>query len=299
MNTPQSNGPSRPLAQVLLVTGKGGVGKTTVAAGLAMLHAESGRDAVLVEFGDGQSGERALAGKHRRVQHRVIRPDEALQRGATPLFGSATLAKLALGNFAMRPLLRAAPAVRELAMLESVRQIAVEHPDARVVVDLPATGHSVAWLRVPRQGKDFLVEGPLFDMCDRVAKELLAPGRASILVVTLPEALVLEETLELCQSIERDAAMPVDRIVVNRVPVALSPRALEEARALAASANPHAESYRAFANVLEARAAASAAALASLDALSHHDHTLWRLPLGPVDPTSVEVARWLRAEGAA
>lgn len=299
MSTPAAQRPPRPLAQVLLVTGKGGVGKTTVAAGLAMLHAESRGDAVLVEFGDGQSGERALAGKHRRVQHRVIRPDEALQRGATPLFGSATLAKLALGNFAMRPLLRAAPAVRELAMLESVRQIAAEHPDARVVVDLPATGHSVAWLRVPRQGKDFLAEGPLFDMCDRVAKELLAPGRASILVVTLPEALVLEETLELCHAIERDAGMPVDRIVVNRVPTALSPRALEEARAMGASASPQAEAYRALAAVLEARAAASAAALASLDTLLHRDHTLWRLPLAAVDPTSAEVARWLRAEGAA
>src|SRR5690606_35009839 len=97
------------LAPVVLVTGKGGVGKTTVAASLAVLHAEAHGAATLVELGDGQSGKRALRGCRARVEHIVLRPDEALQRGAAPLFGSALLAKLALGNFAMKPLLRAAP----------------------------------------------------------------------------------------------------------------------------------------------------------------------------------------------
>ena len=109
---------------MLLVTGKGGVGKTTVAASLAVMDAELRGFAALVEFGDGQSGKRALAGTGGLVEHIVVRPEEALRRGATPLFGSATLARLALGNFAMKPLVRAAPAVRELAMLESVRQLA-------------------------------------------------------------------------------------------------------------------------------------------------------------------------------
>ena len=66
------------------------------------------------------------AGTGRLVEHIVMRPEEALRRGATPLFGSATLAKLALGNFAIKPLLKAAPAIRELALLESVRQMVAE-----------------------------------------------------------------------------------------------------------------------------------------------------------------------------
>ncbi len=291
--------PPRSLAPAVLVMGKGGVGKTTVAASLAVLDAETHGVAALVEFGDGESGRRALAGAHRNVEHIVIKPAEAIQRGATPLFGSATVAKLALDNFAMRPLLRAAPAVRELAMLEAVRQVVAERPGMRVVVDMPATGHGVAWLRVPRQGRDFLGSGPLFDMCDRVAKELVSPGRASILVVTLPERLVIEETLELCAAISNEVGIDVARVVVNRVPFSLPSAAVDEARALASGSGAVADAARSLLDVLIAREAAADEVAASLQALSLRRHAIWRVPLAPVDPSARDVARWLRAEGAA
>ncbi|MFO0760454.1 MAG: hypothetical protein U0359_28495 [Byssovorax sp.] len=290
--------PPRSLAPVWLVMGKGGVGKTTIAAGLAALEAETHGQAVLVELGDGESGKRALAGARKGVEHIVIRPADALEKAATPLFGSATIAKLVLNNFAMKPLLRAAPAIRELAALEVVRQIAGERPGVRVIVDMPATGHGVAWLRVPRQGRDFLGSGPLFDLCERLGEELIAPGKASILVVTLPERLVIEETLELCAALERETGLGAERIVVNRMPEAFPDGALASAQALAAEGGPLAAHAAALAEALAARAIQREESLAAIEILARHEHHVFRVPLAPVDPAARDVARWLRAEGA-
>jgi len=288
-----------PLAQVVLVTGKGGVGKTTVAAGLAAARVQAGGAAVVVEFGDGESGRRLL----RRlppgsIEHVAIAPQDAVARAATPLFGSALLAKAVLGNFAFKRFMRATPAVRELAMLECVRMVAAEHPGARVVVDMPATGHGSAWLRVAAQLRAFARVGPLYDLADRVCKELLAPGRSSIVVVTLPERLVLQETLELCHAMDRQVGVFPSRLVVNRYPVALPVEALDDARSLAATGEvPAIDGLLA---EIEARNASLTEADASLREVLHAASiTPVVLPAAPVDPTTAQVARWLIAEDAA
>jgi arsenite/tail-anchored protein-transporting ATPase len=303
MNAPPASARSqltpRRLAPVVFVLGKGGVGRTTVAASLAVLEASQRGRAVLVEFGDGVSGRRALRDAHRRVTHVALDPDEVLQRGATPLFGSATIARLVLGNFAMRRLVQAAPAVREVATLESVRQVSQGHPGVRVIVDMPATGHSVALLRVARQGRDHLQSGPLWKYCDRLCREVVAPDRASVVVVTLPERLVLEETLELCDAIAAETGLSVDSLVVNRMPVAVPAAALDAARALAADAGPLAAPAVVLAAVLAARELAAREARAALAAVSLGRYPVWSLPLEPVDPCAADVARWLAAQGAA
>jgi anion-transporting ArsA/GET3 family ATPase len=285
--------------QAVLVMGKGGVGKTTVAAALAVLEVERRGRAVLVEFGDGASGRRAL-GAAKGVTHIVVQPDEALRIGAAPLFGSAVVARLVLDNFAVRPLLRAAPAIQEIVMLESVRQIVEQHRGVRVFVDMPATGYSVAWLRTARQGRDFLGAGPLFELCDRVARELVAPGRAVPIIVTLPELLVLEETRELGTALTQELGLTVAAIVVNRVPQGFGADVLGLTRGLIAQAAPPlAAMLTPLAALLSARAALSAEANQAVAAFSAGATAIWRLPLAAVDPTAQEVAAWLDTAGAA
>ena len=285
------------LASVVLVLGKGGVGRSTVAAGLAARAAETHGRAAYMEFGDGTSGRRALAGAPRGIEHVVVRTADALQRAAASLFGSSLLARLVLGDFAMRPLVRVAPAVREVALLEAVRQVAAERPGVRVVVDMPATGHSVAWLRVPRQGLAFLGPGPLRSFCDRLARELLAPAATSIVVVTLPERLVLEETRELCASIAEEAGLAVDCIVVNRLPARFPPAALDAAVALAGRTDAVGTAAASLARILAGRETAALEAQEALRVLG--PGTVWRLPQAPHDPSAREVAAWLQAEGDA
>lgn len=286
------------------MTGKGGVGKTLVASGLAVAAAKRGRQALYVEFGDGESGARTLGAWKHDVKHVVLDPTRAVVDAAAGLFGSRRLAKLALGNFAMRPLIEAAPAVRELAVLELARQVVAEHPGARVVFDMPATGHSVAWLRVVREVKGVTARGPLHELCLRLEAEILSSARTSMVVVTLPERLVLSETLSLCDEIETDIGLSVDRLVVNRVPTPLAARALVDVHAMASASGPAADAAKRLAGVLQCRMSVRQEVLDALDATRRRHHgrgekDLTLLPSIPREPKADLVADWLVGEEAA
>jgi anion-transporting ArsA/GET3 family ATPase len=280
------------------VTGKGGVGKTTLAAGLAEAAARRDGKAVLVEFGDGDSGKRVLGAKS-RVQHEVVEPREALEHAVARLLGSKILAKVFIGNFAVRRMLRAAPALRELAMLDAVGHIAESARGKRVVVDMPATGHGLAWLRLPMQMRDLFGSGGLFELSERLVHRLVAPRQCSVVVVTLPERMVLQETLELCGSLEREVGMPPARLVVNRFPAELPVGAIDQARTLAAG--PASESAARLLEVLEAREAARVEALETLRGASGLGVEVrpLLLPLAGADPSAEQVAEWLAREQAA
>lgn len=292
----------QPLAPVVFVTGKGGVGKTTIAAGLAVAAVQAGGEAVYVEFADGQAGERALGEAGKAVKRVVIDPKKAVVEAARPLFGSSLLARVALDNFAMKPFIGAAPAVRELAVLALVQRCVEDHPGARVVVDMPATGHSVAWLRVPAQGRDLIRYGPLYELCERLARELVAPDKSSVVVVTLAERMVLQETLELCETLTREVGMTPSRLIVNRVPVRLPEAALTDAQRIAESASDEAtrSAAAALARRLSLRhAITSELERTLLETLGEAATAATILPHALMDPSSDTLATWLSERGAA
>ncbi len=289
--------PRDALAQVVLVTGKGGVGKTSVATGLAVAAARREGSSVLVEFGDGRAGRRAL-GKGSKVIHRIVEPTKAVEEMAAGVFGSALLSKVVVGNFAMKRLIRAAPALRELGQLEAIRLEAVAHPGKRVVVDMPATGHGLAWLRVPTQMRDLLTGGPLQEVAARLARDVITPAKCSIVVVTLPERLVLEETLELCDAMKHEVGLEPAHLVVNRVPRAMPPHALSEAKRLAQRGGALAGAAATLVEVLAARDQARGEALSAVaEVAGERVVAPILLPDAPNDPTAEQMADWL-AEGA-
>ncbi|WP_053232583.1 ArsA family ATPase [Sandaracinus amylolyticus] len=289
-----------PLGAVVLVTGKGGVGKTTLAAGIAEAAAAREGRAVLIEFGDGESGKRVL-GPRSKVAHRVVDPRDAMERAVANILGSTILARLFIGNFAVRPMLRAAPAMRELAMLEVVRIYAEEHPGARVVVDMPATGHGLAWLRLPVQMRDMFASGPIHDLAQRLIDRLVSPSRCSVVVVTLPERLVLSETIELCRALEVEVGLPPARLVVNRFPRDLPAEAWDSARAIAARGGESAPAAQQLLRMLDARREAQREALEILgSAVKTSLHTRPLILREQMeDPSATDVAAWLTSEGAA
>lgn len=292
MPSTSSAAPHPPLSPIVLVTGKGGVGKTTVAAGLAEAAARRDGKAIFVEFGDGEAGKRAL-GKKSRVKHEVVVPREALEKAVARLLGSRMLAKAFTGNFAIRRMLRAAPALRELAMLDAVGQIADKAKGRRVVVDMPATGHGLAWMRLPMQMRDLFGSGGLYELSERLVHRLVAPANCSVVVVTLPERMVIQETLELCRALEVEVGMPPARLVVNRFPAAIPTGALEQARGLDGAAADH------LVEILAARETARSEALTTLEGATALALTPLLLPQSTSDPDSTTVADWLDREHAA
>ena len=288
------------LSPVVLVTGKGGVGKTAIAAGLAEAAAKRDGSAMLIEFGDGESGRRALR-KGSKVIHRVVDPRDAMVQAITNLLGSQILARLFLNNFAVRPMLRAAPAMRELAMLECVRLYADEVPGKRVVVDMPATGHGLTWLRLPVQMRDMFASGAIHDLAARIVDRLISPGRSSVVVVTLPERLVLQETIELCHALEHEVGLHVARVIVNRFPAALPAEAFEQANALKNRGGPEGEAAAELLRVIESRTDTRREALDILKNSGKKALTARPLILSErlEDPTADDVARWLEEERAA
>ncbi|MEC7521071.1 MAG: ArsA-related P-loop ATPase [Myxococcota bacterium] len=296
----EAPGPHPPLAPIVLVTGKGGVGKTTIAAGLAEAAARRDGKAVFVEFGDGESGRRLLASA-RKVQHEVVEPRDALEKSVGRLLGSKMLAKIFIGNFAVRRMLRAAPALRELAMLDAVGQIADKARGKRVVVDMPATGHGLAWLRLPTQMRDLFGSGGLYELSERLVHRLVAPRATSVVVVTLPERMVLQETLELCAALEREVGMPAARLVVNRFPSPVPEGAVAQAKALSASEHALGEPVEQLLEILQAREAARSEALETLSHAPERGLAIRPLLLPQVafDPKAEQVAEWLAREKAA
>lgn len=268
-----------------LVMGKGGVGKTTLAAGIALSTAQEGRPAFYVEFSDGRSGRRLLK-DHPQVRRRVYERYDAIREAATELIGSEWLTRLVLQNFAIKKMLRAAPALGELALLDAVRRLGEKNPTAHIVVDMPATGHGLSWLKVPSRMARVLQRGPLFQVAERVRRDLLSSADTEVIVVTLPERVVLSETLELCEKLQSEVGMVTPRLIVNRAPLFVTDDVLRETQSLAEQ-HADASAYDEFFRYQREQAEED------LKILSATTVAVRAYDLQADDPTAPDIADWL------
>jgi anion-transporting ArsA/GET3 family ATPase len=230
--------------RVVIVTGKGGTGKTTVTAALAIAAAKAGKRVLIAEMGRDEHIPRLLspgspavgyAGRDLMPGIRAMRidPFEALgeylvlQIGLKPLVGSV------MKNQAFQQLMSAAPGWRELITLGKIWRLEqLQDPDGRpsydlIVVDAPATGHGVTFLDVPRVVISAVRAGPLHQHSEAVEALIEDRERTLLLPVTLAEELPVRETNELIERVRTDLSIAVDRVVVNAVAPAPFPAGLE------------------------------------------------------------------------
>lgn len=283
-------------APVVFVTGKGGVGKTTVAAALAVHASRAGQRAALVEFDDGEAGARALGPEVAEVVHLVLAYDKALVDTLGAVLGSRILARAIVSQRAIRRLIRAVPALREFAFLDRIRALASEKQFDRIVVDLPSSGHALDWLRVPHAFDRFLGRSPLGNMGRRIHDEIVAPGRADVVVVTLAEPLVVKETEQLCKRMRAELDIAPALVVVNRTVRPDPEGAWAAARQLASSPGELSAPAAELLGVIEARAEQSEDTTYAFGLAKALDAgAVVSLPEVAQDPPAAQVAGWLQA----
>src|SRR6266540_1352132 len=220
--------------ELCFVTGKGGVGKTTVAMAVAMAAARGGRRVVLCELA-GQARAAELFGLDARPpghEHRLedglwattIDPVLALEEWAGRQIGSRRLVGLLTHSNAFAAFVNAAPGARELVAITKAWELGRDERWVKgrggydlVVVDGPASGHGVGMLRTPRTFAEIARVGPIASQARKVSELLEDPARSAVVAVALPAELPVSETLDLEDRIAGALGRPLDAVVVNGV----------------------------------------------------------------------------------
>jgi len=216
--------------RLAFVLGKGGVGKTTVAAALALGQADAGHRTLLLEVSAEQRTE-ALFGMAPSVEEPVeVRPglfalsvdaERAMQEYLTLQLKVRPLVEMMARSRAFHQVAQAAPGLAELVTLGKIWDLATSVRDGapvwdRLVVDAPATGHGIALIEVAGNVRDLAGSGPIRDQADAIEAVIRHPGATGIAVVARPEDLAISEALESIATL-RDKGLPVACTVVNAV----------------------------------------------------------------------------------
>jgi anion-transporting ArsA/GET3 family ATPase len=272
--------------RLLVLTGKGGTGKSTLSAALALAAARRGKRVLVCEvtarervselFGKPRSGT-AIRELFPNVFSVHVQPEEAMHEYALITLRSEALYKLVFGRQLVRYFLRAAPSLAEIVMLGKVFWHAVkerEHGRPRwdlVILDAPATGHGLTLLTVPEVFLRLVSEGPFARDMREMQALLEDPKLSATCIVTLPEEMPANEAVELHAGL-RAHRLPQGALFLNGV---FRPRFTPEERQLVARGGP-----------LLAAAAEAADAHEARAGLAVHYETLLRaevsLPLFPV-----------------
>ncbi len=209
-----------PLLQrrLIFVTGKGGVGKSTVAEALALRAARSGLRTVIADLNaDGHAHELEHEANLFRIS---VDPQHAMEEYLSLKVGGA--AGQLLGHsrlfsaFAM-----ATPGMRELLSLGKIWELAQTDrrtpqasPYDLTIVDAPASGHGAALLRTPRTFAEIARVGPIARQAAAIAQTLSDRDFTAIVGVAIPEELAVGETLELHEALQRER-LELDAVILN------------------------------------------------------------------------------------
>ncbi|MEN3271706.1 MAG: hypothetical protein V7636_467 [Actinomycetota bacterium] len=216
-------------SRVVIVAGKGGVGKTTVTAALARLAATEGRDALIIEV-EGKSGLPALFDRPQlsyaesilwprrasegEVRGRTLTPDDALLEYLDD-HGMRRVSKRLVSTGALDVVATAAPGIKDILILGKVKQLEANGAADLILLDAPAAGHAITFLLAARALLDTVQVGPINTQAREVLELLTDPARAQVVLVTLPEETPVNELVETAFHLEDRVGVSLGPVVVN------------------------------------------------------------------------------------
>ncbi|MGI9021672.1 MAG: ArsA family ATPase [Acidimicrobiales bacterium] len=223
--------------KLLLVTGKGGTGKTSVTAALALLATQRGTRVLACEvdakgnLADFYESSR-LAFRPREVQPRLfamsMSTEESLQEYLRLQLHLPAIARIGPLARAFDFVATAAPGVREILTIGKLAYEARERTYGLVVADASASGHVIGQLVAPRAIDELVRVGPIHDQTGWMLDVLGDPAVTGLVVVTTPEEMPVNETIELVGRVREETDVDLAAIVVNRVLPELFSHADEE-----------------------------------------------------------------------
>ena len=227
--------------RLLIVTGKGGTGKTTVTAALGLVHARRGLRTLLVECNGTRRIGPLLGGEPstyapQRVDENLftlsITSDEAIEDFIIKQIKIRALYTMVFKNRIMGPFMDAVPGLHDSVHLGKVYDLTeLDFTDGsptwdRIIVDAPATGHGLHMLNAPRAMMELTRRGPIFKNSKLVHDLTSNTNHTGIVMTCLPEAMPVSETLALHSSLI-ESGYSVTAVVLNEMIAAPLPDPLD------------------------------------------------------------------------
>lgn len=209
--------------KLIFITGKGGVGKSAVTAALGAALASCNKKTGIIELNETRMADFFEANPpsydgtdaHKQIALFNLEAKECFEEYASRIFPKKLL--MLLKNRWVEHFIHAVPGLNEILLLGKIHSLTTERNFEYLLIDAPATGHTVSLCDAPRIAIAALKHGPLKSTVIQIWEMLHNPKQTSFLLVTQPEESIVQETTELFSYLQKDLKLHGTGLIVNGV----------------------------------------------------------------------------------